>query len=171
KISSQTYRLIKNYYGSGYHEMLEPHNIEGAPHPGYGKPTAEKTADSNVDVMLEKMADMMQRTFGLKPKGTYAYRSPFPEWFHRVALPPRVKVPTDLSKFSSLDDTSTVEHISRYLLQLGEANTEDAFRVRYFPSSLTGPAFAWFTSLPPGSILSWADLEQKFHTHFYTGTK
>jgi hypothetical protein len=62
-----------------------------------------------------------------------------------VVLPNRVKVPADLTKFSGQDDTSTVEHIARYLMQLGEASADVAFRIRYFPLSLTGPAFTWFT--------------------------
>jgi isoprenylcysteine carboxyl methyltransferase (ICMT) family protein YpbQ len=63
-----------------------------------------------------------------------------------VALPNRVKVPTEFTKFSGQDDTSTVEHIAWYLMQLGEASADEAFRIRYFPLSLTVPAFTWFTS-------------------------
>jgi hypothetical protein len=29
--------------------------------------------------------------------------------------------------------------------------------------------FAWYATLPPNSILSWGDLEQKFHDHFFSG--
>jgi hypothetical protein len=48
------------------------------------------------------------------------------------------------------------------------ADTE-AFRVRLFSLSLTGTAFAWYATLPPNSILSWGELEQKFHDHFFSG--
>jgi hypothetical protein len=41
--------------------------------------------------------------------------------------------------------------------------------VRLFSLSLTGTAFAWYATLPPNSILSWGDLEQKFHDHFFSG--
>jgi hypothetical protein len=44
-----------------------------------------------------------------------------------------------------------------------------AFRVRLFSLSLTGTTFAWYTTLPPNSILLWGDLEQNFHDHFFTG--
>jgi hypothetical protein len=53
-------------------------------------------------------------------------------------------------------------------MQLGEASADEAFRIRYFLLSLTGPVFTWFTSLPAHSICSWKDLEQKFHAHYYT---
>jgi hypothetical protein len=41
--------------------------------------------------------------------------------------------------------------------------------VRLFSLSLTGTAFAWYVTLPPNSILSWGDLEQKFHDHSFSG--
>jgi hypothetical protein len=102
---------------------------------------------------MQRMTDVLQNRFGLKPKNQgHVYTPPFPEWYNRVALPNRVKVPADLTKFSGQDDTSTVEHIARYLMQLGEASANEAFRIRSFPLSLTGLAFTWFTSLPAHSI-------------------
>jgi hypothetical protein len=64
-----------------------------------------------------------------------------------------------------------MEHVSMYLAQLGEASALDYMTIRNFPLSLTGTTFAWFTSLPPLCINSWAKLEEKFHSHFYTGTQ
>lgn len=66
----------------------------------------------------------------------------------------------DFSKFSGQDNVSTIEHISRFLAQCGEAVGEDALRVRLFPLSLSGSAFTWFASLPSNSIHGWADLEK-----------
>ena len=63
-----------------------------------------------------------------------------------------------------------MEHISRYLIQLGEASVEEAHKVRFFPLSLSRLAFSWFSSLEPNSITGWADLENKFHAYFYSGT-
>jgi hypothetical protein len=58
----------------------------------------------NDDLMVQKMADVLQNQFGLKPKMQgQAYTPPFPEWYHRVVLPPRVKPPTDFTKFSGQD--------------------------------------------------------------------
>jgi hypothetical protein len=69
------------------------------------------------DILVQKMADMMQNQFGLKPKMQGpTYMPPFPEWYYRVILPPRVKPPMEFTKFSGQDDTSTVEHIARYLM-------------------------------------------------------
>jgi hypothetical protein len=117
------------------------------------------------------MADVLQNQIGLKPKMQGpAYTPPFPEWYHRVILLPRVKPPTEFTKFSGKDDTSPIEHIARYLMQLGEASANEAFRVRYFPLSLIGPAFTRFTSLPLESVNTWRDLEQKFHAHYFSGS-
>ena len=64
---------------------------------------------------------------------------------------------------------TTMEHISRFLAQCGEASAEEALRVRFFPLSLTGSAFTWFASLPPNSIRGWTDLEKQFHQYFFAG--
>ena len=64
----------------------------------------------------------------------------------------------EFAKFTGQDSTSTIEHVSRYLTQLGEASVEDAHRVRFFSLSLSGPAFTWFLLLPVKSIANWADL-------------
>ena len=64
---------------------------------------------------------------------------------------------------------TTMEHISRYLVQLGEASIEEAHKIRFFPLSLSRLAFSWFSSLEPNSITEWTDLENKFHAYFYSG--
>ena len=76
---------------------------------------------------------------------------------------------SDFIKFSGDDNRTTWEYISQYVAQLGEASSSNALRVCLFSSSLTGPAFSWFSSLAPNSVHSWNELEQKFHDHFYSG--
>jgi hypothetical protein len=169
KIAPANNRLQRNLYGGGYSEVMDYGAIDAFPNPRYG--TAAGGQDANDDILVQKMVDVLQNQFGLKPKMQGpAYTPPFPEWYHRVILPPRVKPPTEFTKFSGQDDTSTVEHIARYLMQLGEASADEAFRVRYFPLSLTSSTFTWFSSLPPQSIGTWKDLEQKFHAHYFSGS-
>jgi hypothetical protein len=76
----------------------------------------------------------------------------------------------DFIKFSDDDNRKTWEHINQYTAQLGEAGTFNSLKVRLFSLSLTGTAFAWFSSLAPNSIDSWDQLEQKFHDHFFSGS-
>jgi hypothetical protein len=62
-----------------------------------------------------------------------------------------------------------MEHITRFIIQCGEAENIDALRIRLFSSSLLGLAFSWFTSLPANSVIKWSDLEQQFHNYFCSG--
>jgi len=74
----------------------------------------------------------------------------------------------DFTKFSGQDDTSTKEHVNRFIIQCGEAANRDELRVRLFSSSLSGSAFTLFISLPPNSVITWADLEKQFHKYFFS---
>jgi hypothetical protein len=62
-----------------------------------------------------------------------------------------------------------MEHVNRFIIQCGEAANRDELRVRLFSSSLSRSAFTWFISLPPNSIITWADLEKQFHKYFFAG--
>ena len=129
----------------------------------------KRNPNSNADELLLRVTEMMKNLFGLKPKGeTFSYKRPYLEWYDLVALFINYRLP-EFAKFTGQDSTSTIEHVSRYLIQLGEASIEEAHRVRFFSLSLLGPAFTWFSSLPVNSIVNWANLEKKFHTYFYTG--
>jgi hypothetical protein len=170
RIAPTSNRLQRNMYGNGYSKFMDYSAIDAFLNPGYGSATempVERPGnqDTNVNLLVQRMTDVLQNQFGPKPKNQgHVYTSPFPKWYHRV------KVSAEFTKFLGQDDTSTVEHMAQYLMQLGEASIDEAFRIRYFPLSLTGPAFTWFTSLPAHSICSWKDLEQKFHAHYYTGS-
>jgi hypothetical protein len=108
-------------FGDGYSEFMDYSAIDAFPNHGYGTATVMPTGpagrpgdqDANIDLMVQKMADVLQNQFGLKPKNQgHLYTPPFPEWYNRVALPHRVKALADFRKFSGQDDTSTVEHIA-----------------------------------------------------------
>ena len=57
-----------------------------------------------------------------------------------IPLPNRYKV-LDFTKVFGQDDTSTMEHINRFIIQCGEPTNKDELRVRLFSSSLPGSAF------------------------------
>ncbi|KAK1610238.1 hypothetical protein QYE76_033911 [Lolium multiflorum] len=44
----------------------------------------------------------------------------------------------------------------------------DQLHVRFFSQSLTGPAFGWYTSLPPDSVRTWKQLDEKFHVQYHS---
>jgi hypothetical protein len=86
------------------------------------------------------------------------YRTPHPSGYDQIPFPPRFKVP-DFTKFSGQDDTSSVKKQGILMHS----------RIQLFSSSLSWPAFSWFTSLPTNSIIKWSDLEQQFHNYFFPG--
>ena len=117
----------------------------------------------------EELSKSHEESLGvqIKPSRT-TYHKPYHSHFDFMKSPDGWRV-SDFNKFSGDDSKSTVEHISMFLAQLGEASAYDFMKVHNFPLSLTDTAFAWFTSLPSCSNGSWAELEEKFHNHFYSG--
>ncbi|KAK1650269.1 hypothetical protein QYE76_068074 [Lolium multiflorum] len=93
----------------------------------------------------------MRDKFGILPKKRMiGYSKPYPNDYDLIPLPPKYRLP-DFTKFSGSEGTSSIEHVSRYLAQLGMVSASDELRVRFFSQSLTGPAFGWYTSLLPDS--------------------
>jgi hypothetical protein len=129
-----------------------------------------RNLNSNADELVLRVIEMMKSQFGLKPKGQpFSYKRPYLEWYDFVALSTNYRIP-EFTKFTSQDSISTIEYVSRYLTQLGEASLEETHRVCFFSLSLSGPAFTWFSSLTTNYITNWSDLEKKFYTYFYTRT-
>jgi hypothetical protein len=95
RIAPTNNRLQKNMYEGGYSEFMDYGAIDAFPNLGYGTTTGMPTGptrrpgdqDANVDLMVQKMTDVLQNQFGLKPKNQgHVYTPPFPEWYNRVAL-------------------------------------------------------------------------------------
>ena len=100
-----------------------------------------------------KIAEVMREEFGLRPKQqSVMYKTPYPPVYNQIPLPHKYKMP-NFTKFSGQEEVSTMDHVNKFLLQLGEAGNHDALRVRLFSLSLSGSAFAWFTTLPANFIL------------------
>ncbi|KAK1650326.1 hypothetical protein QYE76_068131 [Lolium multiflorum] len=111
---------------------------------------------------------ILRDQFGMVPKRrAIGYSKPYPNDYDLIPLPPKYRLP-EFSKFSGSDGSSSIEHVSRYLAQLGTISAADALRVRFFAQSLTGSAFGWYTSLPPDSIRTWKQLEEQFHMQYHS---
>jgi hypothetical protein len=85
-----------------------------------------------------------------------------------VPYPQGTRIPY-FSNFFGEGGKSTHEHISQFIAHLGELVDGEAYRVRLFSLYLTDTALVWYAALPPNSINSWEELEQKFHEHFFSG--
>ncbi|KAK1668749.1 hypothetical protein QYE76_056908 [Lolium multiflorum] len=110
----------------------------------------------------------MRDKFGIK-KRMIGYSKPYPNDYDLIPLPPMYRLP-DFTKFSGSEGTSSIEHVSQYLAQLGMVSASDELRVRFFSQSLTGPAFGWYTSLLPKSVRTWKQLEEQFHEQYHSET-
>jgi len=147
-------------------DRVAPRHVEAYQQVPDPQPPHRQDADA---YWADKIAEAMRDQFGVKPKvNTYSSRTLYPRAYDLIALPNRYKVP-DFTKFSGQDDTSTMEHVNRFIIQCGEATNRDELRVRLFSSSLSGLAFTWFISLPPKSVIAWADLEKQFQKYFFSG--
>ena len=59
------------------------------------------------------------------------------------------------------------KHIRRYVDVLIAHSYDHELRLREFSKSLEGLTFTWYTSLAPGSVLSWKDLAMQFMKKFF----
>ncbi|KAK1614330.1 hypothetical protein QYE76_019847 [Lolium multiflorum] len=126
-------------------------------------PVQESSAASTSTA--DQISAVLRDQFGILPKKKIiGYSKPYPNEFDLIPLPPKYRLP-DFNKFSGSEGSSSIEHVSRYLAQLGMASVSDQLRVRFFSQSLTGPAFGWYTSLPPNSVQSWKQLEAVPHPY------
>jgi hypothetical protein len=100
----------------------------------------------------EQISAILRDQFDILPKRrATGYTKPYPSDYDLIPLPPKYRFP-EFTKFSGAEGSSSIEHVSRYLAQLGMISVSDPLRVRFFSQSLTGPAFGWYTSLGPDSI-------------------
>jgi hypothetical protein len=119
--------------------------------------------------LIEYFSEMLQKQYEIKPKQqSCMYWTLYPFGYDHIPFPLGFKVP-DFTKFSRLDETSTMEHLTRFIMQCGDAGNIDALRIHLFSSSLSGPAFSRFTSLLANSIIKWFNLEQQFHNYLFYG--
>ncbi|KAK1617753.1 hypothetical protein QYE76_023270 [Lolium multiflorum] len=119
---------------------------------------------------VDEITAIMRDKFGILPKKRMiGYSKPYPNDYDLIPLPPKYRLP-DFTKFSGSEGTSSIEHVSRYLAQLGMVSASDELRVRFFSQSLTGPAFGWYTSLLPNSVRTWKQLEEQFHEQYHSET-
>ena len=116
----------------------------------------------------EQITAILRNQFGILPKRrTIGYTKPYPGEYDLIPLPPKYRIP-EFTKFSGSEGSSSIEHVSRYLAQLGMISVSDPMRARFFSQSLTEPAFGWYTSLGPDSIRTWKQLEEQFHIQYHS---
>jgi hypothetical protein len=117
---------------------------------------------------VDQISAILRDQFGILPKRRMiGYTKTYPSDYDLIPLPPKYRLP-EFTKFSGSEGSSSIEHVSRYLAQLGMISVSDPLRVRFFSQSLTGPAFRWYTSLGPDSIRTWKQLEEQFYIQYHS---
>ncbi|KAK1595183.1 hypothetical protein QYE76_037480 [Lolium multiflorum] len=95
-------------------------------------------------ITADQICTILKDQFGMMPKRkAIGYTKPYPNEYELIPLPPKYRLP-DFTKFSGSDGSSSIEH------------------------SLTGSAFGWYTSLPPNSVQTWKQLEERFHEQYHS---
>lgn len=115
--------------------------------------SASGTYQADFTRFKENLAGLLKSKLGIDIGGSRLYQKPYPTEFDFVSYPIGWRIP-EFVKFNGDDSRMTWEHVTQYILQLGEMYLNDALRVRLFSLSLTGTAFSWFSSLASGSILN-----------------
>ena len=113
--------------------------------------SASGAYQSDFNRFKEDLAGVLKSKLGIDMGGSRLYQKPYPPEFDFVSYPAGWRIP-EFVKFNGDDSHTTWEHVSQYVLQLGEAGLNDALHVRLFSLSLTGTAFSWFSSLVLRSI-------------------
>ncbi|KAK1649060.1 hypothetical protein QYE76_066865 [Lolium multiflorum] len=117
--------------------------------PGYGSKDCHDGGVARTEALeqmlrkaptVDEITAIMRDQFGILPKKRMiGYSKPYPNDYDLIPLPPKYRLP-DFTKFSGSEGTSSIEHVSRYLAQLGMVSASDELRVRFFSQSLTDSA-------------------------------
>jgi hypothetical protein len=165
-----SYGLVPDscFNGSPQQIMHTQISLPEMPSHTYVPPVPQISSRQPTDSFKNQL-DNILREFGLEPKSrARAYQQPYPDYFDLTPYPRGFTIP-NFDKFTGEHGKSTYEHIGQFLAQCSDIGTSDVYRLKLFPLSLSDTAFTWFTSLAPNSILTWAQLEKKFHDYFYSG--
>jgi hypothetical protein len=132
------------------------------------RPSHDNTYSAPGAQTADQISTILRDQFGILPKRrTIGYTKPYPSDYDMIPLPPKYRLP-EFTKFNGSEGSSSIEHMSRYLAQLGMISVSDPLQVRFFSQSLTGPAFGWYTSLGLNSIRTWKQLEEQFHIQYHS---
>ena len=70
-------------------------------------------------ITAEQIGSILKDQFGMIPRwSSMCYVKPYPSEYDLIPLPPKYRLP-EFSKFSGTEGASSIEHVSRYLSQLG----------------------------------------------------
>jgi hypothetical protein len=81
---------------------------------------------------VDQISAILRDHFGILPKRrTIGYTKPYLSDYDLIPLPPKYQLP-EFTKFNGSEGSSSIEHMSQYLAQLGMILVSDPLRVRFF---------------------------------------
>jgi hypothetical protein len=81
---------------------------------------------------VDQISAILRDQFGILPKRRMiSYTKPYPNDYDLIPLPPKYWLP-EFTKFNGSKGSSSIEHVSQYLAQLGMIYVSDPLQVRFF---------------------------------------
>jgi hypothetical protein len=81
---------------------------------------------------MDQISAILRDQFGILPKRRMiGYTKLYPSDYDLIPLPPKYRIP-EFIKFYGSEGSSSIEHVSQYLAQLGMISVSDPLRVRFF---------------------------------------
>jgi hypothetical protein len=92
--------------------------------------------DNTYSALGAQTADQISAILGdqfgiLSKRRTIGYTKSYPSDYDLIPLPPKYRLP-EFTKFNGTEGSGSIEHVSRYLAQLGMILVSDPLRVRFF---------------------------------------
>ena len=97
---------------------------------------------------MEQVSAILRDQFGILPKRkAVGYSKPYPSDYDLISLPPKYRLP-EFTKFNGSEGASSIEHVSRYLTQLGMISVSEGpvlrpvpYRPSFWMVCITGSGF------------------------------
>jgi hypothetical protein len=95
-------------------------------------PSHDNTYSAPGAQTVDQISAILRGQFGILPKRRMiSYTKSYPSDYDLIPLPPKYQLP-EFTKFNGSEGSSSIEHLSRYLAQLGMILVSDALRVKFF---------------------------------------
>jgi hypothetical protein len=81
---------------------------------------------------VDQISAILRDQFDILPKRrTIDYTKSYPSDYDLIPLPPKYRLP-EFTKFNGSEGSSSIEHVSQYLAQLGMISVSDLLQVMFF---------------------------------------